>query len=121
MFPMESEAMIIKNEIFYPGVVNYNTFHIDLDKPMIGHLDELNEDLIQVVYYDDYILDIGWYPEGDENGKLIIQLIHHNQWDSPIIKDDINDMESLISDIYRIKMEIDRLKSIEDGKLRIDG
>ncbi len=94
--------MLINNELFYPGNVIYNAFNIDFDKPYIAQLTELNEDLIQVEYNDNYLLDIGWYPEGDENGKMIIQLIHINQWDKPIIREEINNIDELFKNINKI-------------------
>ena len=71
--------MLINNSFFNPGKVNYNKFNIDFNKSFTEQLDELNEDLLQVEFKDNYMLDIGWYPEGDEDGMIIIQLIHNNE------------------------------------------
>lgn len=94
--------MLINNNVFYPGIVNYNTFNIDLDKPLTTQLKELNEDLIQVEYKGNYILDIGWYPECDENGKIIIQLIHNSEWDNPLVREEIVEKESLYKSINNL-------------------
>ncbi len=94
--------MLINNNIFYPGIVKYNSFNIDFDRPLSSQTKELNEDLIQVEYMNKYLLDIGWYPEGDEKGKIIVQLIRNNKWDNPVIKDEHFDCETLLNDIYRI-------------------
>ena len=93
--------MTIDNAIFYPGRVKYNTFNIDFDKPFMQQLDALNEDLIQVEYDGDYRLDIGWYPEADENGKFIIQLICNNDWNKPIVKDEQKEYQALLDSIQR--------------------
>lgn len=94
--------MLINDNIFYPGKVNYNTFNIDFNKPFTKQLDELNEDLIQVEYKDNYLLDIGWYPEGDVKGKIIIQLIHNNEWDNPIVREEMTEIEPLLKSINKI-------------------
>lgn len=94
--------MLIKNNCFYPGIVKYNSFNIDFDKPLTSQTNELNEDLIQVEYKNNYILDIGWYPEGDEKGRIIVQLIHNNKWDKPIIKEECFEYETVINVICRI-------------------
>ena len=58
--------------------------------------------MIQVEYKGNYILDIGWYPEGDEKGKIIIQLIHNNEWDKPIVREETTEIESLLKSINKI-------------------
>ncbi|MBR6149647.1 MAG: hypothetical protein IKQ25_00045 [Lachnospiraceae bacterium] len=94
--------MHINNNFFYPGKVKYNTFNIDFDKLFETQVDELNEDLIQVEYDGNYILDIGWYPEGDFNGKILTQLIHNNEWDNPIVHEGNIDKESFFKSVNRI-------------------
>ncbi|MCR5630260.1 hypothetical protein [Eubacterium sp.] len=101
--------MLISNNIFYPGKVNYNTFSIDFNKPFAAQEDELNEDLVQVEYNDNYILDIGWYPEGDINGRIIIQLIHNSEWDNPLVHEKCLDKESLFKSINNIMAIIESI------------
>ena len=100
--------MLINDMLFYPGKVNYNTFDIDFDKPLIEQLDELNEDLIQVEYKGDYLLDIGWCPERNENGRIIIQLVNAGEWDNPIVREECLDAESLLESIGKIMNIIDK-------------
>ncbi len=107
--------MLMSNSIFYPGKVNYNTFNIDFDKPFIAQLDELNEDLIQVEYNENYNLDIGWFPEGDVNGKIIIQLIHNNEWDKPIVKEENLEEEAFFKSINRMLTVINSITETENG------
>ncbi len=107
--------MLISNNIFYPGKVNYNTFNIDFDKLFVAQEDELNEDLVQVEYKGNYILDIGWYPEGDVNGRIIIQLIRNSEWDNPIVKEKCLDKESFFESINRIMAIIESITESGDG------
>ncbi|MBQ5561357.1 MAG: hypothetical protein IIT46_16510 [Lachnospiraceae bacterium] len=78
--------MLINSNPFYSGKVTYKTFNIDFDKPFTAQEDELSEDLVQVEYNRNYIFDIGWYLEGNVNGRIIIQLKHNNEWDNPIVQ-----------------------------------
>ena len=107
--------MLISNNIFYPGKVNYNTFSIDFNKPFAAQEDELNEDLVQVEYNDNYILDIGWYPEGDINGRIIIQLIHNSEWDNPLVHEKCLDKESFFKSINSIKAIIESITETGGG------
>ena len=102
--------MLIRDEFFAPGKVVYNTFNIDYAKPFIEQLVELNEDLIQVEYGSEYILDIGWYPEGDENGRIIIQLVHNNKWDKPIVREEQIEKNSLLLSINKIISMVRKLQ-----------
>ncbi len=106
--------MVISDKIFYPGKVLYNTFNINFDLPFADQLEELNEDLIQVEYECNYLLDIGWFPEGNENGAVIIQVIHENQWATPVFRSEAADADSLISNIKTIVARINDGKN--DGK-----
>ena len=106
--------MLIDNKIFYPGKVNYNSFNIDFDKPLSEQINEFNEDLIQVEYNGHYILDIGWYPECDDNGKIIIQLIHNDDWNNPIIKEGVLEKKTLFNSLNKIMAVIESIIATED-------
>ncbi len=111
--------MIINNNLFYPGNVKFNTFNIDFDKPFTSQLDELNEDLIQVEYEGGIILDIGWYPEGDEKGLIVIQIIHNNEWDNPLNREEIKEKESFFKGINKSLHMIDSMY-VGSGELIVD-
>ncbi len=88
--------MRINNSLFYPGKIEYNNFNIDFNRNLETQIDELNEDLVQVIYPQGYLLDIGWYPELDINGKIIIQLIKDYEWEYPKFVWEVYDEEKLI-------------------------
>ena len=71
---------------FASGEVVFEEFHICFSKPYSEQLDALSEDLVQVVYGDNYILDIGRYPEQNEDGNFVVQIIGGNDWEKPIFK-----------------------------------
>ncbi|WP_431145855.1 hypothetical protein [Pseudomonas alvandae] len=47
-------------------------------------IDDLKEDLFQVSFPLDQILDIGWYPEFCKDGHFRVVLISESNWDTPI-------------------------------------
>ena len=98
--------MKINNSIFLPGKVNYNEFNIDFSQDLKLQYENLNEDLVQVEYGKGYILDIGWYPECDETGCVIVQFIHNKDWTTPIVKKECNNMSAILNCISEIKRMI---------------
>ena len=77
------------------------------DKEIFNQLDELKEDLVQVQYPNNIILDIGWYPEFDINGKFRIVVVHNYNWDIPIYEVFLNDKSKLLQKIsYAIEIAI---------------
>lgn len=51
------------------------------------------------IQYGKYLLDIGWYPEFDENGQFRIMIIRDNLWDSPIIEKRCRELSQLDENI----------------------
>ena len=84
---------------FYPGRITYNEFHIDFSIDYDKQLNHLNEDLFQVCFPQGYLLDLGWYPEHQENGCFIIQVIFRSAWDTPIFKAEAIDEEEMVEKV----------------------
>ena len=80
---------------FKAGEITYNEFYIDFDLPFENQEELLTEDLLQVEYKNGYLIDLGWYPEYDKNGKFIIQLIKDGNWNNPIYKQQCRDFKQL--------------------------
>jgi hypothetical protein len=47
-------------------------------------LDDLKEDLFQVSFPFDQLIDIGWYPEFSENGCFRVVLLSGCNWVAPV-------------------------------------
>jgi hypothetical protein len=58
--------------------------HLDISKNMESQIMNLKEDLLQVAFSNNIILDIGWYPSFDIRGSFHINLIKNSNWDKPI-------------------------------------
>lgn len=89
------------------GTVTYNDFNLNLAKPINSQTSFLKEDLLQIVFSNNYLLDLGWYPEGDINGNFVIQIVKDYDWDKPVYKKEID----FCSDVFQ-KIN-DALNSIE--------
>ncbi len=60
-------------------------------------IDELKEDLAQVVFPNNVLLDVGWYPEFDESGSFVVVVVRGEDWSSPLFDRVCSDMDSLVS------------------------
>ena len=71
---------------FKSGKITYNEFNIDFNKPLKMQSELLKEDLLQVEYDTGYIIDLGWYPEFDENGCFVVYVIQNFEWNMPVFE-----------------------------------
>ncbi|MDE6469586.1 MAG: hypothetical protein K2L19_01005 [Eubacterium sp.] len=87
------------NYNFKGGEIVYDEFHTDFSLPFSEQIDCLSEDLVQAVYVEDYILDIGWYPECNPHGAFVIKLVKYYNWDNPFFKAICRSESELINNI----------------------
>lgn len=81
------------------GNVVFNDFYLKQSIPLNEQRDELKEDMLQVEYPGGYLLDVGWRPSFDINGKFYICLIKDFDWDIPIYNGSAKDIVSLLFEI----------------------
>ena len=85
---------------FFSGEITHNDLKLlDENIPLKNQVDVLKEDLLQVNYNDKYIIDVGWYPEFDENGNFKVYVIEHLDWSTPKIVKKSKTIDRLISDL----------------------
>lgn len=75
---------MLKKIDFSPGKITYDDFDINPQIPFEEQEFSFKEDLFQVLYGDKYIIDIGWYPDCEKNGKFKIRIIKDYNWMNPI-------------------------------------
>ena len=92
---------MIEQADFAGGSVVFWDFHIAPHRPLSEQINELKEDLIQVAYRGDILIDVGWYPEFSADGNFIVQLIRNEDWASPLMKFDAPSVESLRACVER--------------------
>lgn len=68
------------------GKIKYDNFNIDFTMPLNEQEDDLLEDLLQIEFPNNYLLDVGWYPENDIEGQFVLTLIKNFDWQNPIYK-----------------------------------
>ncbi|SFR69488.1 hypothetical protein [Anaeromicropila populeti] len=73
----------------------YIDFNINEVIPLKEQTDLLKEDLIQVIYESNYLIDIGWYPEFDEEGFFRVSIIKDYQWENPVLQKNCRDLNLL--------------------------
>lgn len=74
----------MKKLSFGDGKVIYDNFSIDFGKKFLEQKNNLLEDLLQIEYNDGYLIDLGWYPEFNKNGKLVLKIIYNYDWANPM-------------------------------------
>lgn len=47
-------------------------------------IDGLKEDLAQIAYSPDVVLDLGWYPEFSVGGAFSVRVVVRSDWDDPV-------------------------------------
>jgi len=100
---------------FKDGNIIFDDFAINFFFPLLGQELTLKEDLLQVDY-GNYLLDIGWYPEFEINGKFIIQIISNFNWEKPIVKTKTKNLKSLKKAIKKAVDIIESLKNKDFSK-----
>lgn len=86
---------MFENMNFEPGKVVYNDFDVNPKVQLESQVDSLKEDLFQVNYSDQYIIDVGWYPEFDEDGSFRICIIKDFNWEAPLFEKRCRDISTL--------------------------
>lgn len=91
----------MENINFRTGKIIFNEFHIDFSKPFSKQLECLSEDLLQIKYGDNYLIDVGWYPESEVEGCFIIQVIENENWAKPISSIQCKKEETLVKNLKK--------------------
>lgn len=86
---------MFENVNFEPGRVVYNDFNLNLNASLESQINSLKEDLFQINYSDEYIIDVGWYPEFDETGSFRICIVKDFDWETAIFEKRCKDISSL--------------------------
>ncbi|WP_233789039.1 hypothetical protein [Dickeya zeae] len=77
------------------GNVIFDDFPIKDGEPLRVYIDDLKEDMLQVEFPKGYILDVGWRPSFEINGKFYAVLIKDYDWGNPIYSESARDLKEL--------------------------
>lgn len=83
--------------------IEYNNFtEYDMDIHGSKDLFELNEDLLRLCNEKaNLIIDLGWYPSHDINGKYLLLLVKDYKWDCPLEQIASNSKKEIIAYIEK--------------------
>ncbi|WP_269632538.1 hypothetical protein [Pelomonas sp. BJYL3] len=80
------------------GIIDYwDLDFLDLRQDMAAQAEYLKEDLAQVKYSSDVLLDIGWYPEFSPSGEFVVTVIRGGDWESPLFQGSANSVQALLT------------------------
>ena len=82
-------------------VVYWDLDNIDEARPLCDQCEDLKEDLAQIVFPDNIVLDVGWYPSFDPNGEFIVFVVRDADWDEPLFRATAKDIPALRQTIDR--------------------
>lgn len=68
------------------GKIIFHNFDIDPAIPFEKQKWSFKEDLIQITFGENYLVDVGWYPEADKNGCFVIEMIRNFDWENPLFE-----------------------------------
>ncbi|MDN2712464.1 hypothetical protein O0880_23890 [Janthinobacterium sp. SUN118] len=57
---------------------------LDLAQPVAALADDLGEDLLQITCANGDIVDVGWYPAWNEQGRLRVVAVRGQDWEAPV-------------------------------------
>lgn len=88
---------LINSIASFNGKITYNYFteHIKEDIPLKDQLTALDEDLLQIQFINNIVLDVGWYSQlkdddtfetYKERGKFVIYVIQYSDWEKPLLR-----------------------------------
>ena len=64
--------------------ITYDTLSpLDLAQPVAAIVEDLGEDLLQIACVNGDIVDVGWYPAWNEQGRLRVVTVRGQDWEAP--------------------------------------
>ncbi|NHZ92009.1 hypothetical protein F2P45_23815 [Massilia sp. CCM 8733] len=89
------------------GVVVYDQIsHLPDAFDVAVHVGCLREDMLQIRFGDHLLLDVGWYPSFNEQGRFLLLLVKDQAWDEPLEKARFKHVVSLKQRIVRIARKL---------------
>lgn len=86
---------MLENIDFKDGEITFDNLLWLTEKSFREDKEFLGEDLLQVSYFNNYVLDVGWYNISNKNGKFIIRGIKAMNWNTPLFEADAISLKEL--------------------------
>lgn len=101
---------------FLDGKITYDQLSNIDSKNFKSDPDILKEDMLQVEYGNNLLIDAGWYPSFDINGKFQVRVIEDHQWEPPLIVLAANTITELLSKLRAAQSIVKSRISIKASK-----
>ncbi|NHZ99208.1 hypothetical protein [Massilia sp. CCM 8734] len=89
------------------GVVVYDQIsHLPDAFDVAVHIDCLREDMLQIRFGDHLLLDVGWYPSFNEQGRFLLLLVKDQAWEQPLESAKFTDVVTLKQHIAHIARKL---------------
>lgn len=94
----------MKTSDIISGTVEFDDISPLLSPPLLEYcttenLDLLKEDMLQVSYGAEFLLDVGWYSTSDFSGAFQVFLIQNYDWEHPIFKATSTSIKDMVDQI----------------------
>jgi hypothetical protein len=99
--------MLFKEYNFKSGRIIFNNYDISSNDKLTEENDNLTEDMLQVEFKNDIVLDVGWY---SNIGCFIVFVIQKYDWDKPLLRLEAHSYSEL-------KNSLDKAIALIDHKL----
>lgn len=91
---------------FIQGKITYDNLSLLEDCAIEGQVHNLKEDMLQVVYPDGLLLDVGWFPSFDAKGHFQIKVVKNHDWDSPTLTFTAQSINALVKLLLRAQSQL---------------
>lgn len=96
---------------FKSGQVILNDFDFNDNIPLDEQTWSFKEDIIQVRYDNDYVLDLGWYPEFNmQEGSFKLIIVKIDDWLNPIFCKRTKSLKEIYDNINEAILLVETLK-----------
>jgi len=102
---------MFENTDFSPGKVTYLEFDIDPTLPLNEQDDDLTEDILQVVYPNNLLIDVGWH-----SNAFVVCIIKKCNWEKPIIRKKCKTLKKLEESVKECICKVRKIIEKEDEK-----
>lgn len=79
------------------NVIYWDLDGINATRALTDQLWELKEDLAQVSFGDEVLIDIGWYPDFSPHGHFLILVVRNGDWENPFWEGHATSVEQLMN------------------------
>jgi hypothetical protein len=76
-------------------VVFWELDELDESQILCEQSDRLKEDLAQIKFPGEIVLDLGWYPSFDPDGEFIVMVVQNRDWENPLYRARAKDFSTL--------------------------